>query len=78
MTRHTIELDIGDKTYAELLSIAQASGVALDDMLVEAVYRMIEDTQDMAAIAEYERQRAVGTLQTTAFDEVTRRLGLDD
>jgi hypothetical protein len=77
MTRHTIELDIGDQTYAKLLSIAQANGVALDDMLVEAVYRVIEDTQDMAAIADYEKQKAAGELETVPFDEVRRRLGLE-
>ncbi|MDB5612882.1 MAG: hypothetical protein JWQ22_535 [Devosia sp.] len=78
MTKHTITVEIGDQTYAQLLSIAQSNGVPLDDMLLEAIYRVIEDTQDMTAIAEYQKQKADGTLETTSFEEVKRRLGLDD
>ena len=78
MTRHTIKFEIGDQTYEDLLSIAQSNGVELDDMLLEAFYRVIEDAQDMAAIAEYERQKADGTLRTFSLDEVGARLGLDD
>lgn len=77
MTKHTIKFEIGSQTYDELLAIAQSKGVALDDMLQEAFYRIIEDEQDMAAIAEYERQKADGTLETFTLDEVSARLGLD-
>lgn len=78
MTKHTIELEIGDQTYAQLLSIAQSNGVQLEGMLLEAVYRTIEDMQDMAVIADYERQKADGTLETFTMEEVSARLGLDD
>ena len=78
MTKHTIELEIGDQTYAQLISIAQSNGVPLDEMLVEAVYRVIEDTQDMAAIAEYQKRKANGTSKTFSMEEVSSLLGLDD
>lgn len=78
MTKHTIKFEIGGQTYDELLAIARSKGVELDDMLLEAFHRVIEDAQDMAAIAEYERQKADGTLKTLSLAEVGARLGLDD
>ena len=78
MTKHTIKFEIGSQTYDELLAIARSKGVELDDMLLEAFHRVIEDAQDMAAIAEYERQKADGTLKTLSLAEVGARLGLDD
>lgn len=78
MTKHMIKFEIGDQTYEDLLSIARSHGVELDDMLLEAFHRVIEDAQDMAAIAEYERQKADGTLKTFSLAEVGARLGLDD
>ena len=78
MTKHTIKFEIGSQTYDELLAIARSKGVDLDDMLLEAFHRVIEDAQDMAAIAEYERQKADGTLKTLSLAEVGARLGLDD
>ena len=70
MTRHTIELEIGSKTYAEL--------VTLDVMLLNAARRVVEDADDMAAIADYEKRRAEGTLKTVSLDELSEELGLDD
>tara|TARA_R110002020_G_scaffold14693_2_gene52147 strand:+ start:1881 stop:2117 length:237 start_codon:yes stop_codon:yes gene_type:complete len=78
MTRHTIELEIGSKTYAELVTLAKSSGLALDVMLLNAARRVVEDADDMAAIADYEKRRAEGTLKTVSLDELSEELGLDD
>ena len=78
MTKHTVELEIGSQTYAELVSLAEASGLQLDVLLLNAARRILEDEEDLAAIADYETRKANGTLRTISLDELSVELGLDD
>nr|WP_314259815.1 DUF6290 family protein [uncultured Devosia sp.] len=77
MIRHTIKFEIEAETYEDLQSLAKAKGVDVDSMLQEAFTLLLEDAEDMAAIAEYERQKAEGTLETIPFADIKLRLGLD-
>ena len=78
MTKHSIELEIGSQTYAELMTLAEASGLGLDVLLLNAARRLIEDEEDIAVIAEYEKRKADGTLKTISLDQLSAELGLDN
>ena len=78
MTKHSIELEIGSQTYAELMTLAEASGLELDVLLLNAARRLIEDEEDLAAIADYQKRKADGTLKTISLDQLSTELGLDN
>ena len=76
MTKHTVQLP--DGLFDHLTSIAAETGQSADDLIVAAIEQHLEDAADLRAIAEYEKQKANGTLETVPFEEVKRRLGLED
>ncbi|WEK06145.1 MAG: DUF6290 family protein [Candidatus Devosia phytovorans] len=76
MTKHTLQLPDGLFDY--LTTVAAEAGQSPDELILAAIEQHLEDVSDLRAIAEYEKQKADGTLVTIPFDEVKRRLGLDD
>lgn len=58
------------------LALAEKQGMSLDALIEEALVRMLEDEHDIAAAEDVLRDYDPST--NVPFDEVKRRLGLDD
>ena len=75
MTKHTVQLP--DGLYERLTTLAKASGLSTDELIMAAIQQHLEDAEDLRAIAEYEQSVRDGTLKTYSLEEVERQLGLD-
>jgi predicted DNA-binding protein len=78
MTKHTLHFEIDQDAYARLQALAETKGMEVDDMLVAALIQTLEDAEDMASIADYEKRRAAGNTETVSLDQLSKELGLDD
>ena len=58
------------------LELAERNGVTLDALLEEALVRLLEDEEDVAAAEE--ALRDYDPTKNVSLAEVKRRLGLDD
>ena len=55
---------------------ARSHNLTVSEFARQAMLERIEDEYDLAAIAEYEKAKAEGTLKTYPHDEVWKELGL--
>ena len=62
--------------YETIKQFADFNGKSMSALMLDAVREQIEYWEDMKAVAEYEREKANGILETTAWEDIRKRLNL--
>jgi len=62
--------------YETIKQFADFNGKSMSALMLDAVWEQIEYWEDMKAVAEYEQEKANGTLETRSLKEVMQKLGL--
>ena len=72
-----MNIRIADSDYETIKQFADFNGKSISALMLDAIWEQIEHWEDMKAVAEYEQEKANGTLVTYPLKEVMERLGLD-
>ena len=73
-----MNIRIAENEYETIKRFADFNGKSISALMLDAIWEQIEYWEDMKAIAEYEREKADGTLETSSWESVKKELGLDD
>ena len=73
-----ITIPIPEIEYEAIKQFAEFNGKSISALMLDAIWEQIEDWEDMKAVAEYEQEKANGTLETYPLKEVMEELWLDD
>ena len=79
MTKNiNMNIQITDTEYEIIKQFADFNGKSISALMLDAIWEQIEYWEDMKAIAQYEKEKANGTLVTTPWETVKKELELDD
>ena len=71
-----ITVRMNEEEQAAVKFYARSHNLTVSEFLRGLALEKIEDEYDLASIAEYEKEKAKGTLKTYSHDEVWKELGL--
>lgn len=71
-----MNIRIAESEYETIRKFADFNGKSISALMLNAIWEQIEYWEDMKAVAEYEQDKADGTLEISSWDEVKERLGL--
>ena len=71
-----MNIRIEESEYEVIRQFADFNGKSISALILDTIWEQIEYWEDMEAIAEYEREKENGTLETSSWEEVKERLGL--
>ena len=71
-----MNIRISESEYETIRQFADFNGKSISALMLDAIWEQIEYWEDMKAVAEYEREKENGTLETSSWEEVKERLGL--
>ena len=71
-----ISVRVNDREKEMLKKAALVHGCATSSLMKKIVFEKLEDEYDLQVIAEYEMNKADGTLEVFDFDDVVKELGL--
>jgi len=68
-TKH-MNIRITESEYKKIKQFADFSGKSISALMLDAIWEQMEYQEDLADIAEYEKEKANGTLTTISWQEV--------
>ena len=71
-----MNIRVTENEYEVIKQFANFNGKSISALVLDAIWEQIEYWEDMESVAEYEREKANGTLETSSWEEVKERLGL--
>ena len=74
-TKH-MSIRITENDYNKIKQFADFNGKSIPALMLDSVWERMEYQEDLEDILEYERQKADGTLETTSWDDIKKRLSL--
>lgn len=72
----TISVRVPDQELALIKNYARINNRSLSEIIRSTMLERIEDEYDMKVFAEYEREKAAGSVRTFSHDEAWKELGL--
>ena len=72
-----MNIRITDNEYEAIKQFADFNGKTISALILDTIWEQIEYWEDMKAIAEYEQEKANGTLVTYSLKEVMEKLELN-
>jgi uncharacterized protein (DUF1778 family) len=74
----TLNVRTTEEAYKTVQDIARFQGMSVSAFIMDAIWKQIEDWEDIQAIEEYERQKAAGKeIKYYSLDEIIEKHGLD-
>ena len=73
-----MNIRIAESEYEVIRQFADFNGKSISALILDTIWEQIEYWEDMKAIAEYEREKENGTLETCSIKEAMEELGLYD
>ena len=74
-TKH-MNIRIAENDYNKIKQFADFNGKSISALMLDSVWERMEYQEDLEDILEYEREKASGTLETTSWEEIKKRLNL--
>ncbi len=71
-----ISVRVNDAEQEMLTQASSVYGCGVSSLVKQLAFEKLEDEYDLQAIAEYEQEKASGTLELRGHDEVWKALGL--
>ena len=71
-----MNIRIAESEYETIRQFADFNGKSISALVLDTIWEQIEYWEDMKAVAEYEQEKANGTLETSSWEEVKARLEL--
>ena len=62
--------------YDKIKQFADFNGKSISALMLDSVWERMEYQEDLEDILEYERSKANGTLETTPWEDIRKRLNL--
>jgi predicted transcriptional regulator len=74
-TKH-MNIRVAENDYKKIKQFADFNGKSISALMLDAIWEQIEYQEDLADIAEYEKEKANGTLTTVSWQELKSGTGL--
>ena len=74
-TKH-MNIRIAENDYNRIKQFADFNGKSISALMLDSVWERMEYQEDLEDILEYERDKENGTLETTSWEEIRKRLDL--
>ena len=74
-TKH-MNIRINENDYNKIKQFADFNGKSVSALMLDSVWERMEYQEDLEDILEYEREKSNGTLETTSWEEIKKRLSL--
>ena len=71
-----MNIRISESDYSKIKKFAEFNGKSISTLMLDSVWERMEYQEDLEDILEYERQKASGTLETTSWEDIRKRLNL--
>ena len=71
-----LNIRIAENDYNKIKQFADFNGKSISALMLDSVWERMEYQEDLEDILEYERQKADGTLETTSWEDIRKRLNL--
>ena len=71
-----MNIRISENDYNKIKQFADFNGKSISTLMLDSVWERMEYQEDLEDILEYERHKAAGTLETTSWEDIRRRLNL--
>ena len=71
-----MNIRINENDYNKIKQFADFNGKSVSALMLDSVWEKIEYQEDLEDILEYEREKSNGTLETTSWEEIKKRLSL--
>ena len=76
--KKNMNIRITENDYNTIKRFADFNGKSISALMLDAIWELIENWEDMGAVAEYEQEKANGTLVTSSWESVKQELGIED
>jgi len=73
-TKH-MNIRVAESDYEKIKQFADFNGKSISALMLDAIWEQIEHQEDLADIAEYEREKANGTLVTVSWKDLKSGAG---
>ena len=74
-TKH-MNIRIAENDYNKIKKFADFNGKSISALMLDSVWERMEYQEDLEDVLEYERHKANGTLETTPWEDIRKRLDL--
>ena len=74
-TKH-MNIRVAENDYKKIKQFAEFNGKSISALMLDAIWEQIEYQEDLTDIAEYEREKADGTLVTVSWEKLKSDAGL--
>ena len=71
-----MNIQITENDYNKIKQFADFNGKSITDLMLESVWERMEYQEDLEDILEYEKEKANGSLETTSWVDIKKRLNL--
>ena len=72
-----ISVRVSDEEKQTMLDFAKFNGQTVSKLLRDTFFEKIEDEYEIKIVAEYEKEKANGTLKLHSWDDVKKELDLE-
>ena len=65
-----MNIRVAEHDYQKIKQFADFNGKSISALMLDAIFEQIEYQEDLGDIAEYEKEKANGTLRTVSWQEL--------